>query len=410
MDIRITPGPLAGTVTPPPSKSIAHRAILAAALTSETSTIQNITLSQDIEATLRCVSALGGAWKQEGDTLHVSGLWHREWDTAELPHLDCGESGSTLRFLIPIALALRGGGVFTGRGRLMERPQKPYFDIFEEKGIFYEQKENALTLQGLLTPGEYRLPGNVSSQFITGLLYALPLLNGDSWITLSSPLESRGYVDMTLDVLNLFGICPEAGENGFFIPGNRVYAPQGFCIEADWSQAAFWYVAQTLGSTVEVGGMDPGSAQGDTAILEFLNRLAAEREFSFDVSQCPDLVPPMAAAAALAPGRVIRLTNAARLRLKESDRLTSVTQVLNALGADMEEGEDFLLIHGKEMLQGGVTVDSWNDHRIAMMAAIAATWCEKPITLTGAESVGKSYPTFWEEYARLGGKTEEVTV
>ena len=154
MDIRITPGLLEGTVTPPPSKSIAHRAILAAALTSETSTIQNITLSQDIEATLRCVSALGGAWKQEGDTLHVSGLWHREWDTAELPHLDCGESGSTLRFMIPIALTLNNGGVFTGRGRLMERPQKPYFDIFDEKGIFYQQKDGVLTIKGELMPGD----------------------------------------------------------------------------------------------------------------------------------------------------------------------------------------------------------------------------------------------------------------
>ncbi len=413
MILTITPTKLKGAVIPPPSKSQAHRALIAAALAEGESRLDNVAPSRDIQATVDCLTELGAEFIWAGDAVTVHGMGAGVMSPLRRmahPVLDCGESGSTLRFLMPVALAVRGGGRFLGRGRLMERPQKPYFDIFGEKGIFYEQKENTLTLQGLLTPGEYRLPGNVSSQFITGLLYALPLLNGDSWITLTSPLESRGYVDMTLDVLNLFGIYPEMRENGFFIPGNRVYAPQGFCIEVDWSQAAFWYVAQTLGSTVEVGGMDPGSAQGDTAILEFLNRLAAERELSFDVSQCPDLVPPMAAAAALAPGRVTRLTNAARLRLKESDRLTSVTQVLNALGADIEEGEDFLLIHGKEMLQGGVTVDSWNDHRIAMMAAIAATRCGKPITLTGAESVGKSYPTFWEEYARLGGKTEEVTV
>ena len=222
MDVLITPGPLKGTVTPPPSKSIAHRAILAAALTNGTSTIQNVALSQDIEATLRCISALGGAWEREGDTLYVSGVWHREWDTAALPHLDCGESGSTLRFLIPIALTLNNGGVFTGRGRLMERPQKPYFDIFDEKGVSYERKDGVLTLRGELESGEYRLPGNVSSQFVTGLLYALPLMEWESRIVLTSPLESRGYVDMTLEVLKDFGITVEnQNYERFIVPGDQ---------------------------------------------------------------------------------------------------------------------------------------------------------------------------------------------
>ncbi len=420
MDIRITPGLLEGTVTPPPSKSIAHRAILAAALTSETSTIQNITLSQDIEATLRCVSALGGAWKQEGDTLHVSGLWHREWDTAELPHLDCGESGSTLRFMIPIALTLNNGGVFTGRGRRMERPQKPYFDIFDEKGIFYRQKDGVLTITGELMPGEFRLPGNVSSQFVTGLLYALPLMEWESEIILTSKLESKGYVNMTLAVLKDFGVTAEhqfynpfakrAAPEGqwyerYIIPGDQVCRAKDITIEPDWSQAAFWMAAEFLGSDVEVEGMNYDSVQGDRAIDRQFVLLGRPEDYTFSASGFPDLVPPLALMAAVRSGTV-RLTNAARLRIKESDRLATVAQTLNALGAQVEEGPDFLKITGRDGLEGGVTVDCCNDHRIAMMAAIAATRCKKPVTLVGAECVNKSYPTFWNEYKRLGGKMD----
>ena len=403
MDIRITPGPLAGTVTPPPSKSIAHRAILAAALTNGTSTIQNVALSQDIEATLRCITALGGAWEREGDTLYVSGVWHREWDTAALPHLDCGESGSTLRFLIPIALTLNNGGVFTGRGRLMERPQKPYFDIFDEKGVSYERKDGVLTLRGELESGEYRLPGNVSSQFVTGLLYALPLMEWESRIVLTSPLESRGYVDMTLDVLDRFGVRVEVLEDGFLVPGDQVFQARDFTIEADWSQAAFWMAAGSLGIPVEVTGLNDRSIQGDRVIDEHFASFAwgTGRRVEIDVSDCPDLLPPLAVMAAFHDGTT-RLTNAARLRLKESDRLATVTKMLTALGGQVEEGPDWLAIPGTRFLKGG-TVDGANDHRIVMAAAIAATRCTGPVTILGAEAVNKSYPNFWEEYKRLGG-------
>ena len=329
------------------------------------------------------------------------------------PRLDCGESGSTLRFLIPVALAVRGGGIFTGRGRLMERPQKPYFDIFEEKGIFCEQKDGVLTVQGTLSPGKYSLPGNVSSQFITGLLYALPLLEGDSYICPTTPIESWDYILMTIDALFAAGVAVEKpGEDCpcFYIHGGQSYRPIQATVEPDWSQAGFWFAAGALENPVEVEGMKIPSLQGDWRYLEMQEQIYAGTKADIDVSQNPDLVPPLAAAAALAPGRITRLSNAGRLRIKESDRLRSVTATLNALGAEVEEGEDFLLIHGKEMLPGGVTVDSFNDHRIAMMTAIAATRCEKPVTLTGAESVRKSYPSFWEEYARLGGRIEEVTV
>ena len=410
MDIRITPGLLKGTVTPPPSKSLAHRAILAQLLAGG-GTISNLAASQDIEATQRCAAAL----KTEGE---------------DLPLLDCGESGSTLRFLIPIALALRGGGRFTGRGRLMERPQQPYFDIFDEKDIFYAQKDGALTVRGELTPGEYRLPGNVSSQFITGLLYALPLLDGDSWIVLTSPLESRGYVYMTLNTLKAFGLQIKwKNTSTLLIHGRQKYQSRDLTVEADWSQAAFWYAAQALGNPVAVEGMDPRSIQGDRVFLNWVrmvknqpmtggitvpvlgNGAGAEPPFSspegcavsIDVSQNPDLVPPLAVMGALMNG-VLRVKNAARLRMKESDRLASVTKTLNALGAQVEEGPDFLKITGRDGLEGGVTVDCCNDHRIAMMAAIAATRCRQPVTLLGADCVRKSYPIFWEEYKRLGGK------
>lgn len=432
MNVTIIPGRLSGTVTPPPSKSQAHRVLIAAALARGESVISNTALSQDIEATLRCLGELGAEFAIDGSTVTVRGMGASSMSPLRrmaYPHLDCGESGSTLRFLIPVALAVRAGGVFSGRGRLMERPQGPYFDIFDEKGIFHELKDGVLTVAGMLTPGTYCLPGNVSSQFVTGLLYALPLLDGDSKLILTTSLESAGYVSMTLDVLKTFGIQAKWENAGtLFIPGRQTCRPCHMAIEGDWSQAAFWYAAQALGNPMTVEGMDQRSTQGDREFLDWVRMVKNEPmaegvtvpiwgagpgkepfsspsggcAVSIDVSQNPDLAPPLAAMGALMNG-MLRIKNAARLRMKESDRLASVTAVLSALGADVKEGADFLEIRGKERLAGGVKVDSFNDHRIAMMAAIAATRCEKPVTITGAECVAKSYPDFWEEYRRLGG-------
>ena len=389
MNLTITPTRLSGTVTPPPSKSQAHRLLLCAALAGGESRIENLADSQDIQATRRCMAEL----KTERNSL---------------PHFDCGESGSTLRFLIPIALALRGGGVFTGHGRLMERPQKPYFDIFDEKGVRYEQRDGVLTVQGKLPPGVYRLPGNVSSQFVTGLLYALPLLEGDSELVLTTPLESRGYVDMTLEALARFGIRGTERENGFLIPGRQKYCPAQASVEADWSQAAFWLAAAALGNPVQPVGLEEDSSQGDRVIGDYYVPLCRPGDVDIDLSQCPDLAPPLAVMAAVRCGTT-RLVNAGRLRLKESDRLAAITQVLRALGADVEEGPDFLRIQGRDALAGGCTVDCCNDHRIAMMAAVAAARCESPVTLTGAECVAKSYPDFWAHYRMLGGVFHEHT-
>ena len=383
MDICITPKKLSGSVTPPPSKSMAHRAVLAMMLAGEDGTISNLNDSQDVLATRRCVAALNAA------------------EPGQLPLLDCGESGSTLRFLIPIALAVAGGGRFTGQGRLMERPLQPYFDIFEENGISYILENGVLTIRGQLPPGIYALPGNISSQFVTGLLYALPLLEGDSEIHITSPLESKGYVDMTLDMLAHFGVQAENLDYATFrIPGGQTYLAQDITIEADWSQAAFWYAANFLDNQLTINGLNPRSMQGDMVVADLYWKLARPGDTEIDISDCPDLLPPLSVMAAVRSGST-RFTGAARLRIKESDRLTTVCRMLTALGAQAEEGLDSLTVSGGKLTGG--TVNGANDHRIVMAAAIAATASAKPVTILGAEAVSKSYPDFFDVYKSLGG-------
>ena len=411
MDLTIYPSKLAGEVTPPSSKSQAHRALIAAALGGGISTISNLADSQDIQATRRCLSALGALVEDLGPgTLRVHGLGNSIPQAGPFPTLDCGESGSTLRFLIPVALLVQGQAAFTGRGRLMERPLAPYKDLFRGKGIGWSMEHGVLTLDSgrgydrlALDPGEYRLPGDVSSQFITGLLFALPLLEGDSDLLLTAPLESRGYVDLTLDVLDRFGVVAEPRENGFHIPSGQMYQARDLAVEADWSQAAFWYAANHLGGQVDILGMDPASRQGDREIAAYSRMLARSGQVELDVSQCPDLAPPLAAMAAVRTGTT-RLTNAARLRAKESDRLASVTRALRAMGGQVEEYADSLTIHGVKRLPGGGVVDCANDHRIAMMAAVCAASAEAPVKLLGAECVRKSYPEFWTHFQSLGGE------
>ena len=403
MDIRIRPVPLHGAVTPPPSKSQAHRLILCAALAEGRSFIRNLAFSQDIRATLGCVSALGASWtEQESGVIAVNGIGGREF-TGALPHLDCGESGSTLRFLIPVALAVAGGAEFSGRGRLMQRPQKPYFDLFDQMGIKYEQKDDRLRVEGRLRAGEYRMAGNVSSQFFTGLLYALPLLEGQSQIIPTTALESEDYIRMTIQAQKLAGLSVEELPGGGYAVQGQCYRPMDVAVEADWSQAGFWYAAKNLGSDLTICGMDEQSLQGDRRIAEFAALLGREGDREIDASQCPDLVPPLAAMAALRRGDC-RITGAARLRIKESDRLSAVTAALNAMGARVEEFPEELLIHGAGSLKGGAVIDCCNDHRIAMMCAVAATRAKGGETvLQGAECVRKSYPDFWQVYRALGG-------
>lgn len=406
MDVRITPRPLSGTVSVPPSKSMAHRLAIAAALAEGVSTLENVALSQDVEATLRCLAALGGQWEQTAPgTVRITGCGGRRTAPAAgapLPRFDCGESGSTLRFFLPIALALRGGGVFTGRGRLMERPQGPYADLFREKGISWEQQDGVLTVRGRLAPGEYRLPGNVSSQFFTGLLFALPLLDGPSTIVPTTAVESRDYILLTLDALTGAGgaAAPQA-EDGTLPVSPFAYRPFRRTVEGDWSQAAFWYAAAFLDNPVTPAGLNPGSVQGDRVVSDLYWRLARPGSAEIDLSGCPDLLPPLAVMAAVRSGET-RFTHARRLRLKESDRLHTVCALLKALGCQASELPEGLTVRGGS-LSGG-TVDGAGDHRIVMAAAIAASACAGPVTIRGAEAVNKSDPSFWDEYASLGGE------
>ncbi len=404
MDIQITPRHLSGTVTPPPSKSMAHRLLIAAALGSGISTVRGVAMSQDVEATLRCLTALGGHWRETTPgTLEITGIGgRRSTPGTALPHLDCGESGSTLRFFLPIALAVAGGGVFTGQGRLMARPQGPYLDLFREKGIFCEQTGGTLTVRGTLEPGEYHLPGNVSSQFFTGLLFALPLLDGPSTIVPTTAVESWDYILMTLDALTGAGVTaaePHTPGEAFRVCP-AAYQPFDRTVEADWSQAAFWYAAIALGSQLELTGLNAFSVQGDMAVVPHFLRLTQPGDREIDVSGIPDLLPPLAVMAAVRSGTT-RFVNAARLRMKESDRLETTAALLTALGISAQAGPDFLTVQGGAITGG--TVDGANDHRIVMAAAIAATASSSPVTIRGAEAVKKSYPDFWEVYQSLGG-------
>ena len=399
MDVLIRPGTLRGSVTPPPSKSMAHRLVIAAGLAQGESRLTNVAFSRDMEATLRCMEALGSTWEWQGDTLFLHGL-RPDLPAQPFPHMDCGESGSTLRFLIPIALALRGGGSFTGQGRLMERPQTPYFDLFDEKGIYHELKDGVLTLRGQLTPGEYRLAGNVSSQFFTGLLFALSLLDAPSTVVSTTALESADYITMTMEAMAAAGVEVKETAHGVFTVTPAPYHPINAAVEADWSQAGFWYAALALGSELEIEGLNAFSTQGDMVVVPHYLRLTQPGEVSIDLSPCPDLLPPLAVMAAARRGKT-EFINAARLRIKESDRLATVADMLHRLGIEAEEQPEGLTVTGGRFTGG--TVDGANDHRIVMAAAIAATKAAGPVKILGAQAVSKSYPDFFDVFSGLGG-------
>ena len=422
--IKISPAVLSGKVKVPPSKSYAHRALLAAFLSGDECKINNIKLSDDIKATLGCIDALGAEYIFDEKKASVSILKSSKDRSTKKIKLDCGESGSTLRFLIPIALCFAEKLEFTGRGRLMERPMTPYFKIFDEKGILYKQKKSALSINGKLCAGDFKIDGSVSSQFITGLLFALPLLDGDSHIIIEGTLTSRGYIDITLDVLKKYGIkITNDNYECFIIKGNQTYKARNYTVEGDFSQAAFFLTAGAIGCNITCSGLKENSLQGDKKIIDIIRSTGALVEKSsastlraacsanmhgitVDADEIPDLVPILAVLLAFCKGES-RIVNAGRLRIKESDRLSAICSVLKSLGADITEGKDFLIIKGTQVLSGS-TVSSFNDHRIAMAAAIAACRCEGDVIIEGAKkSVAKSYPDFFEDYIKLGGDANE---
>jgi len=418
-NITIIPHSLSGNIHIPPSKSLSHRAVICAALANGASRIKGLIFSDDITATMNAMRALGTEIFQENDSLiiHSTGIL-----TPQKSIIDCCESGSTLRFLIPLALT-NDPITFVGRGKLIERPLNTYYKIFDEQQIAYKTTHGHLPLSvtGQLKPGHFRLRGDISSQFITGLLFTLPRLESDSKIDLTTPLESQGYIDLTLSMLEHFGIHVTNNHyQEFIIPGNQHYTNQNYCVEGDYSQAAFWLTAGLLGSSICCLDLNPHSVQGDKVIIDILNKLGGNITFGtnsitatpsktsgieINAAQCPDLVPILAVLAAVSQGTT-HIVQAGRLRLKESDRLHAITQELNKLGADIHEGSDFLTIHGRERLTGGI-VDSWNDHRIAMALAIASLRCQEPVTIQNSNCVNKSYPDFWKDFAELGGKLNE---
>ena len=410
------PGPRTGRVTIPASKSQAHRLLICAALGREPVELVCGGPSADILATANCLNALGADIQQTApDRFSVRPVTAAPGTAAQLA---CGESGSTLRFLLPLVGALGAEGAFAMEGRLPQRPLAPFDAVLKEYGMTLEQEGSLLRCGGRLRPGEYTLPGNVSSQYISGLLMALPRLAGDSTLTVTGPLESAGYVAMTEDALRLSGIRFTRNGQSWRIPGGQTCRLPGLCrVEGDWSNAAFFLCAGALspgGITVE--GLSLTSSQGDRAVLDILRafgaqvetsegsvtvRRAALRGVTIDAAPIPDLIPALSAVAAAAEGTTY-IENAGRLRLKESDRLKSTAALLSALGGQVEEQESGLVIHGRAQLAGG-TVDAWNDHRIAMAAAVAACACRGPVTVTDSQCVAKSYPRFWEDFQQLKG-------
>ena len=404
MDIKITPSPISGSIEAISSKSFAHRALICACLSHGESRIKINTTSADIEATVSCLRSLGAVIEKNGSVYTVR--------PSEFPcknaEIDCGESGSTLRFLLPVICACGTNAVINASGRLPERPLSPLKEELIRMGAKISDSF-PLSVSGRIESGEFTLKGDVSSQFVTGLLMALSYLGGGK-IRLIPPVESRPYIDMTVRVLRQFGADIKEENNTFYI-NNSPLIGCDFTVEGDWSNAAF-----PLCMGAEVTGLDPDSVQGDKAIIDVLKKMGAdvfENNGTFkadvsslhgceiDASDIPDAVPVIAAVAAAADGKTV-IYNAGRLRLKESDRIESVCTMLGALGADISGTDDGMVINGKKSLSGG-EVDSFNDHRIAMAAAVAAVRCKNSVIIHRADAVNKSYPDFWDDYKKLGG-------
>ena len=413
MNIVIEPSSLKGEITAIPSKSVAHRMLICAALADGPTTLRIPKTSDDIDATADCLRALGAAITVNNEDYIVEPIAQIE----NIPQLDCGESGSTLRFLLPVAAAAADRCRFDGHGRLPERPLSDLTDAMKEHGVSFDGEKLPFTIGGRLRGGIYRLPGNVSSQYITGLLLALPLCEEDSVIELTTALESASYIDITLSVLKTFGITVHCERNRYIIPGKQVFrSPGTLPVEGDWSNAAFFLTAAALNNDITMTGLNPNSAQGDRKIIALLEQLGAVTQkdngcltlrsdelkgCTIDIQDTPDLLPVLSVAAAFAQGETTFI-NAARLRLKESDRLASSAAMIENLGGRAEVGEDELTVYGTGLIGG--TVESCNDHRIAMSAAVAATRCSKPVTILNAEAVKKSYPGFYNDYNKTGGK------
>ena len=416
--IRPAPGGIGGVIAAPPSKSMAHRAVLCAALAVGRSHITHLEFSKDISATLSAAAQLCAAVDTGADDATVQGLGHFLPLTAPV---DCCESGSTLRFLIPIASLTGQPVTFTGRGRLMERPQSVYETLYREQNLRFEQSPARLTVEGALTPGDYRLAGNVSSQFISGLLFATPLMEAPSTIEVRAPFESRSYVDLTTDAMQKFGVkvsvrARKDGSATYKVAAPQHYAAADMDVEGDYSQAAFLAV---LGSTVggiTITGLPSGSHQGDRVILDILKQCGAKFERSgshvtfhrsllkaveIDLADCPDLGPVLIALGCFCSGTTI-IRNAGRLRIKECDRIAAMQEELAKMGGTVKADGDTLTIEGCALHKPTAPLNGHNDHRIVMAMAVAALAAGQPAVIEGANAVNKSWPDFFEVIKGLG--------
>lgn len=415
MDVIIEPKKLSGSVLIPPSKSLSHRAIIAASLCEGRSVISNITYSEDIIATINAMECSGARFTKLEDSLVIDGSKINRLNEI----IDVNESGSTLRFIIPILLTCPDPVKFVGHNNLVNRPLDIYTEIFDKQKLYYRKGVDSLPLyvEGALKPGDYEIRGNVSSQFITGLLFALPLLSGDSRIIVTTRLESADYVELTLDILRRFGITIKRDDNIFYIKGNQKYKSTYYLVEGDYSQASFWLAANVMGSEISLLNLNPKSVQGDKKILDDLKSFGAKcvwtdktlkalpcntKGTTIDFVNTLDLAPALAVVAAQSEGET-NFLNAGRLRIKESDRIAVITEEFTKLGADVIEHPDGMTIVGKKVLKGNVCVNAHNDHRIAMALSIAALACDGPVKIIGADSVNKSYPEFFHDFQRLGG-------
>ena len=406
---------LVGELSPPPSKSVLHRYIIASSLAKGVSKIENISFSEDIIATIEAMKKLGAKIEQKENYLLIDGS-----DTFknlnENIEIDCNESGSTLRFLFPLSIVEENKVLFKGRGKLFKRPMTPYFENFEKYKIKHSYiDENKILLEGKLKAGIYEIDGNISSQFITGLLFSLPLLDGKSKIIINGKLESSNYIDISLDCLSKFGIkIINNSYQEFIIEGNQNYKVGNYRTEADYSQAAFFLVANAIGSNIKINDLSENSLQGDKKIINYISEIdnwSSKDTLILDGSETPDIIPILSLKAAVS-GKKIEIVNIERLRIKESDRLKATVEELSKLNFDLIEKKDSILINSRENFEVNknekiVSLSAHSDHRIAMMIAIAATCYDGEILLDNLDCVKKSYPNFWEVFLSLGGKIYE---
>lgn len=402
MDIKIYPSKLNGSVFAVSSKSLSHRYIIACALTNTPSKVFIFNRSNDIVATVNCLKKLGANIDYQNGFYSITPI-----DFNNVPkgcELDAEGSASTLRFLIPVASALTDNVGFTGNASLTKRPVNDL--LYALKGVGFSREKLPLNIVGNLKAGDYRIKGDISSQYISGLLFALPLLSGDSTITIIGELCSKPYVEMTLKVLSEFGIKIEQTENGFKVFGNQTYTlPKEINIEGDYSNSAFFITANKLGGKIEINNLPSDTKQGDSKIYSFLE--AIDNGQDIDAKNNPDLVPILAVYACF-KDKKIKIYNAKRLKLKESDRLNAIKVNLNKLGGKVDETDDGLIIEGTKKLNGNAVVDSFSDHRIAMAMAIAGIYSENPITILSGDCVSKSYPDFWNDLIKVGAKVDAL--